>query len=134
MNAMSKLMRSSFLAALLLAANVVWAQEDTTPKKRLRSPATASGVIGGEAHAGYVIRARKDQTMTVQITWRRKDDNRAEFTVSESSNFFNGGQVTFGKSSDKGKRWSGKIPRTKNYYIYVVAHPTANYTLSVTVE
>lgn len=134
MNAMSKLMRSSFLAALLLAANVVWAQEDTTPKKRLRSPATASGVIGGEAHAGYVIRARKGQTMTVQITWRRKDDNRAEFTVSESSNFFNGGQVTFGKSSDKGKRWSGKIPRTKNYYIYVVAHPTANYTLSVTVE
>lgn len=122
------------LAILVLAANVVWAQEDTTPKKRLRSPATAKGFIGGESHATYVIRVRKGQTMTVQISWKHKAHNRAEFTVSESANFFNGTPVTFGKVSDKGNRWSGKVPRTGNYYIYVVAHPTARYTLSVTVE
>ncbi len=122
------------LATALLAANVTYAQEDKTPKKRLRSPATVKGFIGGESHDSYVIRARKGQTMTVQITWRRKDDNRAEFTVSESSNFFNAGQVTFGKASANNRRWSGKIPKTGSYYIYVVAHPTAHYTLSVTVK
>lgn len=122
------------LAFLLLTTSVAWAQSDTTPKKRLRSPATAKGFIGGESHDSYVIRERKGQTMTVQISWRRKDDNRAEFTVSESSNFFNGAQVAFGKVSEKGKRWRGKVPKTGSYYIYVVAHPTARYTLSVTVE
>ena len=133
-----KLKRVSLLliavTTLLFTANVTWAQDDTTPKKQLRSPATAKGVIGGEAHASYVIRARKGQTMTVQITWRRKADNRAEFTVSEASNFFDGGQVTFGKASDEGRRWRGKIPKTGSYYIYVVAHPTAHYTLSATVK
>lgn len=121
------------LAILLLAANVAWAQEDTTPKKRLRSPATVKGFIGGESHAGYVIRARKGQTMTVQISWKRKADNRAEFTVSESANF-SAAEVAFGKMATNGRRWSGKVPKTGNYYVYVVAHPTANYTLSVTVE
>ena len=119
------------LATLLLAANITWAQEDTTPKKRLRSPATAKGLIGGEPHDSYVIHARKGQTLAVQISWQLKDDNKAEFTVSESANFFNGPQVGFGKASNNGKRWSGKIPRTANYYIYVVAHPTAQYTLRV---
>lgn len=119
------------LAALLMAANVVRAQEDTTPKERLRATATAKGFIGGESHDSYVIRAKKGQTMTVQLLWKRKADNGADFTVSKSANFFNGAQVTFGKVSDKGRRWSGKIPKTGNYYIYVVAHPTAHYTLSV---
>lgn len=133
-----KLKRASWLlvapAFLLLATSLTWAQEDKTPKKRLRSPATARGLIGGEAHASYVIRARKGQTMTVQISWRRKDDNRAEFTVSEAANFFNGAQATFGKASGEGKHWSGKIPRTGDYYLYVVAHPTARYILRVTVK
>lgn len=127
--------RSSFLlialAIVLLAANSCWAQDDTTQKRRLRSPETVRGLIGGESHDSYVIQARKGRTMTVQISWRRVDDNRAEFTVSESSDFFNGGEVAFGKTSDKGKRWSGRIPRTRDYYIYVVAHPTAQYTLRV---
>jgi hypothetical protein len=130
-----KLKRSSLLlialTIVLFAANSSWAQDDTTPKKRLRSPATARGIIGGESHDSYVIHARKGRTMTVQISWQRADDNQAEFTVSESANFFNGAQVGFGKASEKGIRWSGKIPKTGDYYIYVVAHPTARYTLRV---
>src|ERR1041384_591870 len=99
------------LATLLLAANIAWAQEYT---RRLRSPATARGVIGGESHDSYVIRARKGQIMTVQISWRREHDNElgdnhAEFFVGELPNFDGGGQVKFGKESNKGKRWSGKI-------------------------
>ncbi|MBI3649810.1 MAG: hypothetical protein HY231_02040 [Acidobacteria bacterium] len=119
---------------LLLAANLTQAQADNTAKKRLYSPATAKGFIGGESHDSYQIHARKGQTMTVRISWRRKDNNRAEFTVSESPNFFGSAPVTFGKASDHDKGWRGKIPKTGNYYLYVVAHPTAHYTLWVTVK
>jgi len=124
------------LATLLLAANTAWGQGRI---QRLRSPATVRGFIGGESHDSYVIRARQGQIMTVQISWRHAHDNelgdnRAEFFVSELPNFDGDGQVKFGKESDKGKRWSGKIPKTGNYYIYVNAHPTAHYTLRVTVR
>lgn len=128
---------SFFFAAivtLLLSTSVALAQEDTTPKKRLRSPAVARGFIGGESHDSYVIRARRGRTMTVQISWRREGDNRAEFTISDSPNFFSAEQVKFGRESNEGKRWTGKIPRTRDYYIYVVAHPKAHYTLSVRVR
>ena len=42
--------------------------------------------------------------------------------------------VNFGVKSDGGKRWTGKIPKSGDYYVYVVAHPTAHYTLSVRVK
>jgi hypothetical protein len=119
------------IATLMLITHSASAQNDTTPKKRLRSPATARGFIGGESHDSYVIRARRGQVMTLQISWRREGDNHAEFTVSESANFFDAQQVEFGKTSDNNKRWTGKIPKTRDYYIYVVAHPTARYTLKV---
>ncbi|MBL8188442.1 MAG: hypothetical protein JNK38_10570 [Acidobacteria bacterium] len=122
------------MAIVVLAVNVIRAQDDTTPKKRLRNSATAKGEIGGESHDSYVIRVRKGQTLTVEFSWQRKEDNRAEFTVSESSNFFNGTQVEFGTVSNDGKRWSGKIPKTTDYYIYVVGHPIARYTLKVSVK
>jgi hypothetical protein len=133
---MTRKKASLFLVALstvLLAANIAQGQGKI---QRLRSPATVKGFIGGESHDSYVIRARQGQILTVQISWRPErhkemGDNRAEFSISESPDF-NGGQVTFGKESDKGKRWSGKIPKTGNYYIYVTAHPTAHYTLRVT--
>lgn len=110
------------------------AQEDTTPKKRLKSPAVVKGNIGGESHDSYVIRAQKGQLMTVEISWTPEGDNNASFTVSESPNFFSGGPIGFGNESENGKRWTGKIPRTRNYYIYVVAHPIADYKLKVTVK
>ena len=126
----------AFIVSILLlgAANSTSAQTDRTPKKRLTNPATVKGYVGGEAHDSYVIRAQKGQTLTVNISWRRKDDNRAEFTVSRSANFYAGGTVNFGVESMNGKRWRGKISRTGNYYIYVVAHTTANYTLKIDVK
>ncbi len=124
------------LAALMLTANVAVAQEektlkDTTPKKRLRSQSMVKGFIGGESHDSYVIRARKGETLSVQISWRLVGENRSEFTVSESPDAFSGEPVEFGSRSDEDKHWSGKIPKTRDYYIYVVAHPTAHYTLWV---
>lgn len=124
------------LATLLLTADTAWGQGDI---KRLRSPATVRGFIGGESHDSYVVRARKGQAITVQISWRREHDNelgdnRAEFFVSQSPNFDGDGPVKFGREFNEGKRWSGKVPRTGDYYIYVNAHPTAHYTLRVTVR
>lgn len=94
--------RSLFLIALtvlLLSATVSRSQEDTTPKKRLRSPATVRGFIGGESQDHYVIRARKRQTMTVRISWRREDDNQASFDVSAASASDEAGEVVSGRES-----------------------------------
>ena len=120
------------LIVLFFVASSTMAQTDSTPKKRLTSPATVKGLVGGESHDSYAIRAQKGQTLIVQISWVRKDDNRAEFTISRSANFFNAESVKVGKESNNGKTWSGKISTTGNYYIYVVAHPSAKYTLKVT--
>ena len=129
----------NILALLLLIANTAAAQEnptlkDTTPKKLLRSQAIVKGFIGGESQDSYVIRAGKGRTMIVRISWRREGDNRAEFTISQSHDFFDSEPVKFGKEFDNSRRWTGKIPRTGNYYIYVTGYPTAHYTLKVSVN
>lgn len=121
------------IAALMLLTNVALAQEDSTPKKRLRSPAVVRGLIGGESHDSYVIRVQKGGVLNVQISWRREGDNTASFSLSKSPNFFAAEPVNFGKEYDDGRRFVGRVPRTGNYYIYVVAHPTAHYTLKVRV-
>jgi hypothetical protein len=119
------------LTAVLLSADVSSAQPRPTPPKRLRSPAVVRGFIGGESHDAYVIRAAKGKTMTVEISWRDEGGNRADFEVSDMPGFFGVELVKFGKESDDGKRWTGKIPKTGNYYIYVTAHPDARYILKV---
>ena len=121
------------IATLLLITNVASAQEDTTPKKRLRSPALVRGFIGGESHDSYVIRVQRGGVLSVQISWRSEADNSASFTLSESWDFFSAEPVDFGNEYDGGKRWVGKVPKTRDYYIYVVAHPTAHYTLKARV-
>ena len=72
--------------------------------------------------------------MTVQISWRHErtelGDNHAEFYVSDNGE----GYVKFGEEINGGKRWRGKIPKTGDYYIYVMAHPIADYTLRVTIR
>ena len=121
-------------AVFLSLANLAWTQQDTVPKKRLQPPAVATGVIGGESHAGYEIHAEKGRTMSVELTWEHAEDKRAEFTVSEFANFFDSAPVAFGRVSDAGKRWTGQVPMTGDCYVYVVAHPEAQYSLRVTVR
>jgi hypothetical protein len=127
-------------AALVLAvlssqpipvANTAGAQVRPMFTKRLRSPASVQGFIGGESHDRYVIRVRKGQVLAVQLSWRRKNDNRAEFGVTQTSDRE---PVKFGVESDGGKRWTGKVLKSGDYYIYVVAHPTAHYTLKIAVK
>jgi hypothetical protein len=122
------------LAATLFAADSMLAEKYT---KTLRSPATVQGLIGGESHDSYVVHARTGQTMTVSLSWKLEHDgelgdNHVEFSVSDSPEF--GGNVSFGQSSHDGKSWTGRIPKTGNYYIYVMGHPSAHYTLKVAVR
>jgi hypothetical protein len=127
------------IAWAMLVACVAAAQEDTTfkaitPKQRLQTPASVKGFAGGESHDSDVIRARRGQTMSVGISWRREGANRAEFTDSESPKAFTGEAVKFGRDVTNGRLWIGRIPKNGDYYIYVVAHPTAHYTLKVSVR
>jgi hypothetical protein len=124
------------LESFLVAGNIASGQEYV---RQLRTPARVHGLIGGESHHSYVVRARMGQTMTVQISWRREHDdelgdNHAEFFVGELPDFDGDGCVKFGVESDDGTSWTGRIPKTGNYYIYVNAHPWARYTLRITVR
>ena len=125
----------SIFAAVVLFVSAASAQTptDTVEKVRLKSPATVKGEIGGESHDSYVIRVRKNQTLTVQITWKEKGDYTAHFVVSRSADFFDG-DVIRGISTYNEKNWHSKIKKTGDYYIYVTGHPVANYTLKVSVK
>ena len=120
---------------LLLASAFVSGQDYV---QRLRHPARVRGFIGGETHDSYVIRARKGQLMTVQISWRRErgeaGPNHAQFFVADSGEFSGDSAVKFGAASNHEKRWRGRIPKTQDYYIYVNAYPTAHYTLTVRLQ
>ncbi|MEZ5344666.1 MAG: hypothetical protein R2681_03825 [Pyrinomonadaceae bacterium] len=107
------------------------AQETDRSPFRLTSGVAENGFIGGEAHDAYVIKAIKGQKMTVEISWKEDEGNRAEFSVSTSASFFDGESVGFGEATEEGTRWTGKIPETADYFIYVVAHPSADYTIKV---
>jgi hypothetical protein len=129
---MKKALLLSAFGGLLLIANVTEAQSPAFTK-RLHSPASVRGFIGGESHDSYVIHVRSGRVLTVRISWRQEGDNRAEFDVSESPNS-DGEAVKFGKWSENNKRWTGSVQKTGDYSVQVVAHPTAHNTLRVTVK
>lgn len=134
---METTVRNGLLAtilAILVFSSIATAQIDSSPRIRLRSPAVVRGFIGGESHDSYVIRAVEGQTMIVQITWRREGKNGAGFEITDTPTYFDTESVSFGNTSDDGKRWTGVIPKTGDYYIHVVAYPTAHYKLTVVID
>src|SRR5690349_5007944 len=103
------------ISLLVMALALVLANEGDAHSReytrRLRSPATIKDFTGGESHHSYVIRVHKGRTLSVQISWRQEHDgdtgnNHAEFFVGELPDFNGGGQVTFGRESHNGTRWS----------------------------
>lgn len=122
--------RSLSLFAIALCLFTAHVSRSQTPPKRLRSPATVRGFVGGESQDRYVIRGRKGRTMTLSISWRKEDDNTAGFSVSAAPDE----EQLPGKESNDGKRWVGKLPKSGDYSISVTAHPSAHYVLRVTVR
>ena len=104
-----------------ILATSVFAQPRTKPK-RVQAPATIRGLVGGESNDTYVVHVRKGRQLTVEISWKKEDDNTASFSVTDSRD---GGTISFGKESDGGRKWTGKVPKTGDYFIEVVAHPSA---------
>ena len=122
------------LTIALLTVVGAQAQTDSVEKVRLKNPAAVKGTVGGESHDGYVIRVRKNQTLKIQISWQAAEDNKAQFVVSRSADFFAGDVLEGGTETYDGKNRTVKIPATGDYYIYVTGHPTVNYTLKVSVK
>jgi hypothetical protein len=113
----------------LLAASVI-AQLQTKPK-RVHAPATIRGLVGGEANETYVVHVRKGHQLTVELSWKKEDGNTASFGMGSSKDL---APVSFGKESNGGRKWVGRVPKTGDYFIEVVAHPSAHYVLKVTVR
>ena len=121
--------------ALVVLMAAIWtgtsAGQSAPKPKRLQAPATIRGLVGGESHDAYVVRVRKGQSLKIEISWRSEDENTASFGVGGSPDFE---PLQFGTESDEGRKWIGKVPKTGDYYIEVVAHPRAHYVLKVTVK
>lgn len=110
----------------VLAASVI-AQPQTKPK-RVHAPATIRALVGGESNDTYVVHVRKGRQLTVELSWKKEDDNTASFSVGGSKDL---APVSFGKESNGGRKWVGRVPKTGDYFIEVVAHPSAHYVLKV---
>ena len=60
--------------SLLPVANTSAAQIRPMFTKRLRSPASVRGFIGGESHDRYVIHVRRGRFLAVRLSWDREGD------------------------------------------------------------
>jgi hypothetical protein len=87
--------------------------------------------VGGESHDSYRLKARKGERLLVRIAWRHEGDNRAEVTISASGAFETAEPLSRGEWAANGTEWRGTIVTTGTVYIYVVAHPSAHYTLTI---
>ena len=121
----------SGIVILTLMADGARAQDGSFLRKRIRIPSVTRGLIGGDSHNCYVVRAHTGQILTVRLSWRSEKDNWADLIVRQSGDFFNPEPLEFGKASHDGKRWTGTIPKTGDYHIYVMAYPSARYTVRV---
>jgi len=121
-------LRAALVLALLTASAI--AQPLTKPK-RVHAPATIRGLVGGESNDTYVVHVRKGHQLTVELSWKKEDGNTASFGMGSSKDLE---PVSFGKESHGGRKWVGKVPKTGEYFIEVVAHPSAHYVLKVRVK
>jgi plastocyanin len=113
----------------LLLTNVAVAQDQEAEGMCFSGKtAVVRGFIGGEAHDSYEFHVKAGRKVTVTIT---SQGNHASFSVSNAEF---GEPVSFGKDSNGGRTWTGTIPETGVYFISVIAHPQARYTLRVTKE
>jgi hypothetical protein len=111
-----------FLMLVLLLSGFSQAQE--TRAKRLIGSVKVQGFVGGESHDAYVIRVEKGQILKVQVTAAQ---NQASLTVAQTAVFESAEPVRFGVSSSQ--RFVGKVLQSGDYYLYVVAYPSADYQL-----
>lgn len=87
---------------------------------------TVKGTVGGEYHDSHRVHFTEGTIAIINLT---ATGGRAEFIISEEEF---GEPVSFGKETNNGRTWVGRVPRTGDYFISVVAHPIAKYKLTLT--
>lgn len=121
------------------------------PGKRLnlkndKGTLSVRGVVGGDSQDRYVINLTPGKKMTVTL---QSDQNKGEFSLCDIKGGFGDsdkcveGANAITKNATRSrrakynqfKRWVGKIPKSGDYGISVVAYPgSAKYTLIIKVE
>jgi hypothetical protein len=107
------------IIVLMLTAGMVFAQQDTTPKERLFSPAHKRANLDGDSHDSYVIRVCHGQQLSLRIKDDHDPRNSISYVVSRSPDFFR-------KESslvNVGKDGTADLDKTGNYYVYVFVEP-----------
>ena len=123
-----------FVSSLLVLLASILEGQTSHPNKIAhlelkRNQALANGHVGGESHDQYSIFLTKGADITIQL---RSPKNAAEFLFSTSEPFRGAEQVRFGVADESIRSWTGTIPASRKYYIYVTAYPDSDYQLIVT--
>lgn len=114
--------------------SVTFAQTDNQDDKRIKfkkgeSSATVTGALPRGETTGYVLKAKKDQVMTVKIS---STENNAVFKIkNRETGYFlnNAGEL------DDATEWEGALPSDGEYRIIVGStRGGAEYTLKVTIH
>ena len=137
-NRLPKMIATMIPAALLMliACSAAMAQRGGKAEpnriefKRATTSTTISGTVRGSEEAEYVLAARKGQRLTIKLT-----------SVPVKSSVFQllgPDNDTLGLEYDANYEYSGKLPKTGDYFI-TVARPgqspgTSRYRLTVTVR
>jgi hypothetical protein len=100
-------------------------------QRELAVPGSARGYVGGESHDRYRIAVSKGDRLEIRLTWRRSSGNRAEASVSKSPDLGSAESLQGGQWSRDGRTWRGTIDEEGVIYLFVVAHPSASYTVRI---
>jgi hypothetical protein len=134
-NAPSGGIASLVLSALfVLFAAPLHAGEQAERVRILHAPSTVHGHVGGEAHDAYAYIGRKGEHLRVRLDWKAENGldgtSVAELTLS-ATGFDDAKPLASGTWSKDGRQWDGTLQRDGKVYLYVVAHPSARYALSI---
>jgi len=121
-------MKPFILAFMMLFAVGAQAQEariSSETMRRVRPPVVIVDTIGGDSHNIYAVRLRKGQRLRLKIRNLTGNGSHVYFDTVWAIT-----DKRFGKDISE-TEWSGVAPKTGDYWIRVVAYPTARYRLKL---
>lgn len=131
------MMQSGIFLILLftcVSVTITFAQTDNQGEKRIKfkrgeSSATVTGAVPRGETTGYILKAKKDQVMTVKIT---STESNAVFKIkNRETGYFLNNAGEF----DDAMEWEGALPSSGEYKIIVGStRGGAEYTLIVTIH
>jgi len=99
--------------------------------RALQVPSSVRGFVGGESHDAYRFHGARGEHVGIRLASLRASAEGAEMIVSDSPTFGDAEPALGGTLSEDGAAWDGTLRRSGWLYIYVVAHPSAHYRLTI---